>query len=358
LLILMFLLFSISCTETQTFQPTTYISIRGDNFYINGKVTFQERLWNGISLEGLLPNSRMVQGVFDDLNPETIDKWKYPDTGEWDPERNTNEFIAAMPGWRKHGLMAFSINFQGGSPEGYSKSQPWENNAYESDGTLRPAYAARMERIIKQADQLGMVVILGMFYFGQDERLNGTEAVNAAADNVVDWIQTNNFTNIIIEVANECNNRKYDQEILKQDNIDRLILRIKEKAPELLVSTSFNGNTIPPDKIVKVADYILLHGNGVNKPSRIGEMVEQVRTLPSYHPMPIVFNEDDHFEFDQPENNFVAALKAHASWGFFDFRMEGEGFNDGYQSVPVNWSISSERKRGFFNKLQEIFIGE
>jgi len=133
-------------------------------------------------------------------------------------------------------------------------------------------------------------------------------------------------------------------------------LHIKEKAPELLVSTSFNGNTIPPDKIVKVVDYILLHGNGVNNPSRIGEMVEQVRALPSYHPMPVVFNEDDHFEFDKLENNFVAALKAHASWGFFDFRMEGEGFNEGYQSVPVNWVISSERKRAFFNKLQETFI--
>jgi hypothetical protein len=353
---LILLLITVSCAKTPTFQPTTQISIKDDNFYINGKITFQDRVWNGISLQGLLPNSRMVQGVFDDLNPETVDKWKYPDTGKWDPERNTNEFIAAMPGWRKFGLMSFSINFQGGSPEGYSKTQPWENNAYEPDGTIRPAYAERMERVIKQADQLGMVVILGMFYFGQDERLNGTEAVKAAVDNVVDWIQKNNFTNVLIEVANECNNRKYEQEILKQENIDQLISQIKMKAPELLVSTSFNGNTIPPDKIIAVSDFVLLHGNGVHQPSRIEEMVEQVRALPSYHPMPIVFNEDDHFDFDKAENNFVSALKAHASWGFFDFRMDGEGFNDGYQSVPVNWSISSERKRAFFNKLQEIFV--
>lgn len=354
-LVMVFLFVLISCTQKPAFQPTTHVSVRGDNFYINGQVTFPGRTWNGTSLEGLLPNSRMVQGVFDDFNPETVDKWKYPDTGKWNPERNTNEFINAMPVWRKYGLMAFSINFQGGSPEGYSKSQPWENNAYEPDGTLRPAYAKRMERIIKQADQLGMVVILGMFYFGQDERLDGTEAVINAVDNVVDWIQQNNFANVLIEVANECNNRKYDQDILKQANIGQLIVRIKEKAPELLVSTSFNGNTIPPNKIVAVADYILIHGNGVNNPSRIGEMVEQVRALPSYHPMPIVFNEDDHFDFDKPENNFVAALKAHASWGFFDFRMEGEGFNEGYQSVPVNWGISSERKKAFFNKLHEIF---
>jgi hypothetical protein len=34
--------------------------------------------------------------------------------------------------------------------------------------------------------------------------------------------------------------------------------------------------------------------------------------------------------------------------------MKGEGFNDGYQSVPVNWSISSDRKRAFFRLLGEI----
>jgi hypothetical protein len=63
---------------------------------------------------------------------------------------------------------------------------------------------------------------------------------------------------------------------------------------------------------------------------------------------------DDHFEFDQPENNFVAAVRAGASWGFFDYRMKDEGPADGYQSVPVNWGISSPRKRAFFEKLREI----
>ena len=34
--------------------------------------------------------------------------------------------------------------------------------------------------------------------------------------------------------------------------------------------------------------------------------------------------------------------------------MKNEGFDEGYQSVPVNWGISSDRKRGFFNKVKEI----
>lgn len=334
----------------------TKVSIQGEKFLINGKPTFEGRTWNGISVEGLLPNSRMVQGVFDDLNPETVSKWKYPDTGVWSAERNTSEFIANMGEWRKHGLLAFTINFQGGSPEGYSANQPWENNAFEADGTLRPAFVNRMERIVKKADELGMVVILGIFYFGQDQRLTDEKAVVAAVDNSVSWVIEKGFTNVIIEVANECNNKAYQHEIIDQDRAHELILRIKKKAPGLLVSTSFNGNTLPPDKVVAVSDYVLIHGNGVQQPARITEMVKLVRALPSYQPKPIVFNEDDHFDFGKPENNFVAATKAYASWGYFDFRMKDEGFDEGYQSVPVNWGISSDRKRGFFNKVKEIFI--
>jgi len=334
----------------------TRVSIQGEKFFINGKPTFEGRTWNGISVEGLLPNSRMVQGIFDDLNPETVSKWKYPDTGVWSAERNTSEFIAVMGEWRKHGLLAFTINFQGGSPEGYSANQPWENNAFEADGTLRPAFVNRMERIVKKADELGMVVILGIFYFGQDQRLTDEKAVIAAVDNSVSWVMEKGFTNVIIEVANECNNKAYKHEIINQNRAHELILRIKKKAPDLLVSTSFNGNTLPPDKVVAVSDYVLLHGNGVQQPARITEMVKQVRAMPSYQPKPIVFNEDDHFDFDKPANNFVAATKAYSSWGYFDFRMKDEGFDEGYQSVPVNWGISSDRKRGFFNKVKEIFI--
>jgi len=32
--------------------------------------------------------------------------------------------------------------------------------------------------------------------------------------------------------------------------------------------------------------------------------------------------------------------------------------NDGYQSVPVDWTINSERKRGFFQLHQKITTGK
>jgi hypothetical protein len=85
----------------------------------------------------------------------------------------------------------------------------------------------------------------------------------------------------------------------------------------------------------------------------VAELVRKTRAL-SAKPKPILFNEDDHYRFEQPTNNFVAAVSEHASWGFFDIRRSGEGFEEGYQSVPVNWDISSARKGGFFRLLAEI----
>src|ERR1043166_8141939 len=135
-------------------------------FCINDQPTYQGRTWNGKKIEGLLLNSRMVQAIFDDLNPETVNLWAYPDTKKWDAERNTREFIAAMPTWRRQGLLGMTLNLQGGSPQGYSAKQPWHNSALKEDGSLRPDYMNRLRRVLDRADELGMVVILGLFYFG------------------------------------------------------------------------------------------------------------------------------------------------------------------------------------------------
>lgn len=337
----------------------TLVEIKDGQFYINGNPTYKDRYWNGHKIEGLLINSRMVQGIFDDLNPETSKLFAYPDTKKWDEDRNTNEFVEAMDEWYEHGLVAFTLNLQGGSPIGYGNKN-WVNSAFDEKGGLRPDYFNRLDKILAKADALGMVVMLGYFYFGQDQHLEDENAVVNAVDNASDWLFKKGYRNVLIEINNECNIKAYDHAILKPDRVHELILRVKQKNSNgyrLLVSTSYGGNTIPGSHVVSVSDFILLHGNGVEDPDRITEMVVQTRKLEGYKNQPIVFNEDDHYQFDKPENNFVNAVKAYASWGYFDFRREHEAFGEGYQSVPVDWGINSERKKSFFNKVKEITGG-
>ena len=334
----------------------TVVTIVGEDFHINGEPTYKGRSWNGHRIEGLLMNSRMVQGLFDDRNAATVTNWAYPDTGKWDAERNTREFIEAMPEWRRHGLLAFTINLQGGSPQGYSAGQPWHNSAIDGDGSLRAAELARLERILNRADALGMAVILGYFYFGQDERLKDEAAVLRATDAATAWILDHGWRNVLIEINNECNVR-YDHAILKPPRVHELIERVKSRTRDgrrLLVSTSYGGGTVPGDSVARAADFLLLHGNGVSDPEKLAGLVRKARAAAGRVPKPILVNEDDHFDFGKPKNNCIAAVREHASWGFFDFRMKGEGYAEGYQSVPVNWGLSSERKRGFFKLVAEM----
>lgn len=336
----------------------TKVEIRGNQFFINGKPTYKGRTYKGHKIEGLLMNSRMVQGIFDDKNPQTVSKWAYPDTKKWDANRNVNEFLAAMPLWRKHGLLSFTINLQGGSPEGYSKSQPWHTSGIAPDGGLLPDFMARLERILDRADQLGMVPIVGYFYFGQDQVLKDEAAVRRAVENATNWLLDRKYRNVLVEVNNETNVKAYDHEILKPARIHELINLVKginRQGRRLLTGTSYGGNGIPRENVVKSSDFLLIHGNGVKDPNRIAAMVRETRAVPGYRPMPILFNEDDHFDFDKPQNNFTAALSEYASWGYFD--PGASDYADGYQCPPVNWGINSERKKAFFNLLRDVTGG-
>jgi len=133
-----------------------------------------------------------------------------------------------------------------------------------------------------------------------------------------------------------------------------------EGGRRLLVGTSYKGRGIPGEAVLDVSDLALVHGNGVTDPAFIGHMVDETRRALGGRAMPIVFNEDDHYDFDRPSNNMVAAISRHASWGYFDAGAGAGGgsakgdYVEGYQNVPVNWAINTDRKRSFFGLVREV----
>ncbi len=339
-------------------KARTIVSIKGEDFYINNKITYKGIRWKGYRVEGLLHNSRMVQGIFDDLNPDTRGRFVYPDTENWDPDRNTNEFVQAMGEWYQHGLLAVTLNLQGGSPTGYGNKN-WINSAFDETGSLRADYMLRLERILNRADELGMVIILGYFYQGQDQHLKDEAAIINGVNKATDWLKEKGYRNVMVEINNECN-VPYDHDILRPNRVDELIRLVKDNKKNgycLLVSTSYGGNFVPLQNVVESADFLLIHGNSVTDPDRITQLVQETKKVSGYKTKPILFNEDDHYNFEKPVNNFVNAVKAHTSWGLFDYRRAHESYNEGFQSVPVDWGIHSSRKKAFFNLLKEIAGG-
>ena len=310
---------------------TTTISIANGGFAINGTPTYAGRSWKGHRIEGLLFNSRMANAIADDENPATRGAWSYAD-GEWDAERSTREFIAALPAYRAHGLLAVCLNIQGGSPQGYSWHQPWKIGGFTPDGTIKPAWAARLDKVIKACDRLGMAVILGLFYGKQSATLKDEAAVKAAVTNTVDWLLEHDATNVLLEIGNEVDlPNVFAHPIITAARCHELIELAKKRSQgKLLVSTSLIMLDAPPAAIVAAADFLLPHGNRVQRsrrptqpsPHGIRLQVAHWRASKAYRGQPVVYNEDDHFEFDKPDNHFVAAVDSGASWGYFDYRMQ------------------------------------
>lgn len=337
----------------------TIIEIKGNQFYINGKPTYEGRYWKGQKIEGLLMNSRMVQGVFDDLNPQTVNTFAYPDTKKWDADRNNNEFVAAMPTWKSYGLNAFTLNMQGGSPTGYGNFD-FYNPGFNPDGSLHEGYMKRLDKILKKADELEMVVILGLFYFGQDQRLTDETAIKNAVTNMVNWLHEKKYRNILIEINNETlgNKKHYDHDILLYNRVHELInlaKSIEKNGYRYLVSTSFPAIIVPTKNVVDAADFILFHGNALRTATAFSKHIEKIKEVVGTRDMPIVNNEDDNHFFEIDTCHFNIALKNYISWGYFDYRKkEDPDLKNGFQTIPVDWGINSENKKGFFNKVKEI----
>lgn len=355
----------------------TTVSIHGDEFWIDGQPTYEGRWFEGHKVQGQLFNVRAVQATFDDANPETLKHWAYPDTGAWDPQRNVDLFCQALPTWRDHGVLGFTINLQGGGPlyvpEIY---QAYDNNGFTPEGDLKPDYAARTAQVLARADELGMVVIVGFFYWVFLRPMKGEEAVYRAFDQGLSFLESTGRSNILIELANEVDvivkNTAHD--MFSWERAHEIVLRLRQNYPDFLYSTSGggirpDGHSMPSDSFIQVADYVLFHGNGA-RPDSLAESIAVIKAKPVYqrHPKPLIINEDS-----PAVDNMEVCWPNGVSWGYFDQGIEKQGDGpwasyakhprwadrpleklSGFQTPPVNWGINTILKRKFFSRVAQI----
>jgi len=357
----------------------TEVSISGSEFLVDGRPTHEGRIFEGHRVKGLFFNVRAVQATFDDANPDTRHYWDYPDTGEWDPERNVAELCAALPAWRDHGVLSFTINFQGGgplyTPEIYHH---YDNNGFTPNGELKSAYADRIERVLASANELGMIVMVGLFYWVFLLRMNGAQAVWRAADEALSFLEETGHRNVVIEIANEIDvvAERTEYGMFRPARAHQMIENLRSRHPRFLYSASGGGVNLrtgrgmPPAPLYEAVDFVLLHGNG-NRAAELEAAIKAMQALPEYHadPKPIVINEDS---TGMP--NLEVAWRHGVSWGYFDqgfggaAAWAGDAYVDcrsrpresryedlsGFQTPPVNWSINTELKRAFFERVAEI----
>jgi CubicO group peptidase (beta-lactamase class C family) len=274
------------------FAPRTHITRQGDRWFINGQVTNR-----GSRAEGRLMNVRMVNAIFEDRRKPDMES----------PDAITDRFLARVPDYSAHGVNAFTINLQGGTP-GYEGAL---NSAFEPDGSVREPYLARAGRVIETCDRNGLVVILGCYYQRQDQVLANDAAVRAGVVNVASWIRERGYRNVLLEIANEFDHDGFDHRLIRSvEGQVELIRLARQTAPDLLVSTSGLGHGRFPESLIAAADFILIHFNG----TPLDEIPTRIKALERFG-KPIVCNEDAKIG-EAGARAAELSVANGASWGF------------------------------------------
>lgn len=307
---------------------TTY-QIQGRDILINGKLTYSEIPGNDPNCHGLLFNARFIQGLFQDVNEGNREH--YNRFGKiFDPETNTQELIEALPQWYDAGLRAITVGLLGGGPcMSYKDWGTLEFGSFSSDGkTIDPGVRARLEKVLKAADELGMLVIVSYLYHGQFRYFDNDEAIEALCETSTKMLCQLDYDNVIIEVANE-----YD---VIEKKVPGSCIGTPEKMAELVnkcrawcggrfavgSSTTFVDDR--QEVVMKASDICLFHGND----KRRQELHNKYTKIRAWCPdRPLVVNEDSAL-FTQID----VALEDHFSWGYYN--------NWTKQEPPCDWGIT------------------
>ena len=317
----------------------TVLTIEESKFLINGKKTYTEIPKCQEKYHGLLMNARFIQGVFKDTEDEgRFNRFERT----FDPERNTDEMIASLPEWYRHGLRAITVGLQGGGPCFTVDSKTIHNNPFRPDGrSIAPDYLRRMKRIIDAADEIGMVVIVSCYYGPQSRFMKDDRAVMEGIKTACNWLRDEGFTNVIFEVANEHDIDAYKvHPVLYNDSgIVELIEIAKRESGGIPVGCSSTGAYFSPE-ITNASDVVLIHGNNMSRQIFYNQIMQVKNLQPN---RPIICNEDS-----QALSNMQVALDEGVSWGYYN--------NLTKQEPPAIWSIT-EGEDAFFAARLSYTLG-
>jgi len=316
----------------------TSVSIRGDDVLINHRPVYAEIDEGNPAARGLLFNARFIQGIFDDAAaPDRFARFGFP---EWDPDAHTDRLIEALPEWHSYGLRAFTVGLQGGGPCFTMDNRTIDNNPFGDDGkALDAAYAARLDRLIRGADEAGTVAIVSFFYGDQAVRLRDDRAVREAVITASRFLREGGYTNVFIEIANEQNIeafRVHHPVLHEPEGVVELMDLARRESGGMAVGCSCGGGHVDP-KIAGASDIVLVHGNGQTR-QQLYNLVRRAREYA--REKPIICNEDS-----QAIGRLPVALFTHSSWGYYN--------NMTKQEPPTRWEVLPGEDRFFALRMAE-----
>lgn len=313
----------------------TVLSLNEDKFLINGKLTYSEI--EGVRPEnlGLLWNQRLIQGIIDDRGHREL--YYREGLGYFDPEQNTKDLIASLDEWYACGLRAITVGTQGGWPVGMMEVESMDVNPFGEDGSqLDEDYMRRLDDLIRACDEKGMVVIVNLLYCAQAKKMKDGAAIRRAVKNICRHLREKQYTNIMIDVANE-----YDLDlqaahplIRSSEGMAYLVAMAKEESGGILTGSSLALGTVDKE-VFDESDVIIIHGNNMTR-SRLYDYIKSIRE--AGYRKPILCNEDS-----ACISRVDVCLEAGASWGYYN--------NYTKQVPPVYWGVTEGEDTFYARRL-------
>lgn len=154
-------------------------------------------------------------------------------------DKTVTDLISHLDEYKTYGLNTISVFFMGSR---YSHIY-----GYNPDGTLNKIYKDRMAKIIEACNQRGMVVLVGVLYWGSGmhETTNdfystwNQEKVNHAIRNTVRWLTESHYQNVFIDPDNEGMGERG-----ASFDIGEMICAGKKTNPAIAIA--YNGKGYPP----------------------------------------------------------------------------------------------------------------
>ena len=127
----------------------------------------------------------------------------------------TERHIRNLDNMTAHGINLLGVYIQG-SNAGWPDADA-AANGFTRTGELRPEFASRLETLIREADQRGMVVMVGLFTPRKDQAFYDEAAIQRAVEEAAKFLRDRKLKNVFVDIMHEFNHpERIDHPIFRE----------------------------------------------------------------------------------------------------------------------------------------------
>jgi hypothetical protein len=180
------------------------------------------------------------------LGGHQVDLWGLRCGNALHSEAITERHIRNLDNMAAHGINLIGVYIQG-SNAGWPDADA-ALNGFTRDGRLKPPVARRLETLIREADQRGMVVMVGLFTPRKDQAFYDDAAIQRAIEEAARFLNTRKLKNVFVDIIHEFSHpERMDKELFREPDgaakKAKLTAWFKAVAPDIEVGVCPDANS-------------------------------------------------------------------------------------------------------------------